>query len=518
MIVRPTLDHYQSLYEVAKQLVLEKDPDKTAEVLFRKILSIADADRGFIVVRDGGSFEQKWDFRFDRANVSAEDRRFSRTLVREVLASRKLLHFEEGSVLPSGGQPTAKSVFQIGAAATLVVPLLDTTAGDGSAEVLAVIYLDRARGRGGFESGVPAKISEIAEIAAAFIQGALERKNLTERARTLEKDLLSQHNFEGIVTREPTMLTLLGTVAQVADSHCTVLVRGETGTGKELIARALHVNSPRRNKPLVTLHCTALPTAILESELFGHVRGAFTGADKDRVGRVASAHGGTLFLDEVAEIPPEAQAKLLRFLQFGEIQRIGSDRVEKVDVRVISATHQDLEGLVRKGTFRQDLYYRLNVVEVELPPLRDRRGDIAPLLSTFLKRFAKSPQNVPRFSGEALRALEAYSFPGNVRELQHIVERACVLARGQEITLLELPKELRSQARSSERAEGPTFMELSGEALNNARDEAVARIEREFLSALLREHKGNVALAAREAQMHRSYLQKLLSKHPEVLK
>ena len=424
--------------------------------------------------------------------------------------------------------PGTKSVYQIGSSATLVAPLVERREDGAPSEVVAVIYLDRARGRGPFPEHVPAMIAEIADLAGALIRRAIDRKALTDRARSLEHDLLSQHDFQGIVTRDPAMLALLRTVAQVADSTASVLVRGETGTGKELVARAVHANSPRRGRPLVTLHCTALPATVLESELFGHVRGAFTGADRDRVGRAASAHTGTLFLDEVAEIPAEAQAKLLRFLQFGEIQRIGSDKVDKVDVRVVAATHRDLEKMVEEGRFRQDLYYRLKVVEVELPPLRDRRSDIALLCDAFLKRASEARKQPVRLSPEALRALESYAFPGNVRELSHLVERSVVLSRGPEITLADLPKEV-TQTGSLRPPSGPQTAsfpppplapemdDLRGESLDRAREQAVSAVEREFLSRLLERAGGNVSKAARDAGMHRSYLQKLLAKHEGAL-
>ena len=534
------MDSYRALYEIAKQLVLASDPDATAEVVLRELLAIAGADRGFIVVREDGTFRQKLDLRFDRAEVSAEDRRFSRTLVREVIDRRAPLVWDEATRPDERRFPATKSLFQIGAAATLVVPLVERREDGEPGDAIGVIYLDRAHGRGRFPEHVPALVTEIAELAAAFIRRALDRKALSDRARSLEKDLLSQHDFQGIVTRDPAMLSLLRTVAQVASSTASVLVLGETGTGKELIARAIHANSPRRDRPLVTLHCTALPATVLESELFGHVRGAFTGADHDRAGRAASAHGGTLFLDEVAEIPAEAQAKLLRFLQFGEIQRLGSDKVEKVDVRVVAATHRDLERMVEEGRFRQDLYYRLKVVEVELPPLRDRPGDVALLAEAFLSRFSAGRKERPRLSPEARRALESYAFPGNVRELSHLVERAVVLAEGPEIGLADLPREVHQTGSLRPPASGPKSGgappasgpksgslpppprapdtgDLTGESLDRAREEAVSAIERAFLSRLLERAGGNVSRAAREAGMHRSYLQKLLAKHEGAL-
>jgi Nif-specific regulatory protein/two-component system response regulator HydG len=311
------------------------------------------------------------------------------------------------------------------------------------------------------------------------------------------------------------MLELLRVVAQVAAADAPVLVLGETGTGKELIARALHVNSPRRGRPFVTVHCSALPGTLLESELFGHVAGAFTDAKKDRPGRLASAHGGTLFLDEVGEIPQEAQAKLLRFLQFGEIQRLGSDRTEKVDVRIVAATHRDLRQLTREGRFREDLYFRLKVLDLTLPPLRERRGDVLLLADHFLRRHWQRPGERPRWTARAERALQIHSYPGNVRELSHAVERACLLARGPDLDLDLLPPELAGAMPDA--AAEPVFSELSGEALNEAREAAVDAVERRFLTELMRRCEGNVSRAAREAGLHRSYLQKLLARHRKAL-
>jgi Nif-specific regulatory protein/two-component system response regulator HydG len=310
------------------------------------------------------------------------------------------------------------------------------------------------------------------------------------------------------------MIELLKVVTQVADSDANVLVHGESGTGKELIVRALHLNSARRNKPLVVIHCTALPATVLESELFGHKRGAYTGADRDRTGRIASAEGGTVFLDEIAEIPLELQAKLLRFLQFGEIQRLGSDRVEIVDVRIVAATHQDLAKLVEKGRFRQDLYYRLKVVELEIPPLRERKGDIPVLLEHFTKKAWKRPGQAPEWSREAVRVLMSHAYPGNVRELEHIVERACLLARGPELGPELLPPDVVPAA-----AAMPSFgfSTWSNDELKLAREQAQDTVEQEFLRTLLGPCQGNISEAARRSGISRPYLQRLVSKHREAL-
>jgi Nif-specific regulatory protein/two-component system response regulator HydG len=305
------------------------------------------------------------------------------------------------------------------------------------------------------------------------------------------------------------MLKLLRTVVQVAASEATVLLLGETGTGKELVARALHWNSPRKARPFVQLHVTALPGTLLESELFGHVRGAYTGADRDRAGRIASAEGGTLFLDEAGELPPEVQAKLLRFLQFGEIQRLGSDRVERVRTRVVAATHRDLGALVQSGRFRQDLYFRLKVLELRIPPLRERKGDVALLAAHFLQRHWKAPGSPARFTQRAQAALEAHAWPGNVRELEHAVERACLLAAGSELDADLLPAELHVPASA---APG-RFRDYTNAELKTARAAAIAEVEREFLDGLMQRAGGNASQAARAAGLQRTYLHELLARY-----
>jgi two-component system NtrC family response regulator len=243
------------------------------------------------------------------------------------------------------------------------------------------------------------------------------------------------------------MQEVLSVVHRVAASTATVLIHGESGTGKELLAQAIHYQGPRSAKPLIKVNCTALPEALLESELFGHVRGAFTGAVADRAGRFEAANGGTILLDEIGEISPAVQAKLLRVLQEREFERVGASRTLKVDVRVIAATNRDLEAAVREQRFREDLYYRLNVVSVTVPPLRDRREDILPLLDHFLRKYAEANGKTIRgLTREARDALLKFDYPGNIRELENLVERAVVLTRNEVIDLEDLPVALQEAA------------------------------------------------------------------------
>ena len=425
--------------------------------------------------------------------------------MRQVIATGRIAHLSRAAADP--GFSLLKSLEASGAGAVVVAPLAH------GGEIYGVVYLEYRADRAVGDDGLRF-VAELAELAGLFLRRAIEREHLRRRSRSLERDLFARHDFQGIVTHHPRMLALLEMVAQVADTDATVLVHGETGTGKELVARALHVNSKRRDRPCVTLHTSALPGTILESELFGHVKGAFTGADRDRAGRVASAQGGTLFLDEVAEIAPEVQAKLLRFLQFGEIQRVGSDRVEKVDVRVIAATHQDLAALVEAGRFRRDLWFRLKVIELQIPPLRERASDVPLLVDHFLGRCWKRPGERPRWTARAARALQDHPWPGNVRELGHVVERAAILARGPVLDVDLFPPDLApSIPAAPEPAAPPRFAALTASGLEAAREASVAEVERAFVAALLEQHGGNVSLAARESGIHRTYLQKLLVRH-----
>ncbi len=272
------------------------------------------------------------------------------------------------------------------------------------------------------------------------VERACERHRLCVENRELREQLQDRHRIEGIIGESGQMLEVASLVRRVAPSEATVLIRGESGTGKELIAKAIHYASPRAANPLIRVNCAALPENLLESELFGHEKGSFTGAVATRKGRFEAADGGTLFLDEIGDLPLHLQAKLLRVLQEKEFERVGSSHPLKIDVRVLSATHRDLESLMKSGQFREDLYYRLNVVTVVLPPLRDRRQDLPVLMDHFLRLFAQKNNKIVRgFSREAREALLRYDYPGNVRELENLIERAVVLTRDEVIDRGDLP-------------------------------------------------------------------------------
>ncbi len=285
--------------------------------------------------------------------------------------------------------------------------------------------------------GKPIDLDELEVLVAR----TLERRALVSENRSLRELLESRHRLEGLETANARMQDAINVAARAATSRATILLRGESGTGKEILARAIHYASPRRKGPLVTVNVAALSETLLESELFGHERGAFTGADRERRGRFELADGGTLFLDEIGDLPRGTQVKLLRFLQEQTFERVGGSRLQKVDVRLLAATHRDLEAMTRAGEFREDLYFRLNVVSITLPPLRERREDIPLLVDHFLRLFSDEGR-ARSVSREAMDALLKHDYQGNVRELENLVHRAVVLARGDVVTKADLPLHL----------------------------------------------------------------------------
>jgi DNA-binding NtrC family response regulator len=287
---------------------------------------------------------------------------------------------------------------------------------------------------------------------------ALERRRLRREAGQLRQRLTQRHRLSSMVGSSAAMQKVYETVLQVAPSRASVIISGESGTGKELIAAAIHEHSPRASRPFIKLHCAALAETLLESELFGHERGAFTGAVGRREGRFFQADGGTLFLDEIGEISPNIQVKLLRFLQEREFERVGGNQTVKVDVRIVAATNKDLLALVREGKFREDLYYRLNVVSIEMPPLRARPEDIPLLAVHFLRKYAAdNDKEIRGFTDDALSALVHYPWPGNVRELENAVERAVVVCRGDEVRVQDLIPTITTTSAAPAAGTGPVI-------------------------------------------------------------
>ncbi len=336
------------------------------------------------------------------------------------------------------------------------------------------------------------------------IAKALERKHLVSENRRLRELVGERLQFGGIITASNVMEQALSVASRAAGSKATVLLTGESGTGKELVAKAIHLASPRAEQPFVAVNMAALPENLIESELFGHEKGAFTGADKFRQGRFEMADGGTLFIDEVGEVPASTQVKLLRVLQGQEFERLGSSQPIKVDVRVIAATNRPLEEMIKTGQFREDLYYRLNVVKIQLPPLRERKADIPLLVQHFIRHFAKmNDKSVSGVSKEAMDLLIKYAFPGNVRELENIIEQAVVLAREDMLTTADLPTHLRGNA-----WEGQEEIEASGSF-----QQRVEAFEKKLIRQALQEANGIQTKAAASLGMTERHLRYKLQKY-----
>ncbi len=350
---------------------------------------------------------------------------------------------------------------------------------------------------------------ESIRISDTFAVGELDEPTTQVVERRSQFPSLSPPRcMKGVVGRSEGLMDVYRVIDRVADTNCTVLITGESGTGKELVARAVHDASPRSRSPFVAVNCGAIPEALLESELFGHARGAFTGAHAPKLGRIAQAQGGTLFLDEIGELPLALQVKLLRVLQAREYSPVGDTRVLRADVRIVAATNIDLEQAARGGTFREDLYYRLNVIHVSVPPLRDRAGDIPILAEHFLQLALQrtSRLSVNGFAASTLQLLEQYNWPGNVRELENTVERAVLLARGDQIQPRDLPA--RVCGLPSERRPGSSKLPDTGIDLRTA----VESFENNLIRQALERTKWNKNQAARLLGLNRTTLVEMLKR------
>lgn len=336
-----------------------------------------------------------------------------------------------------------------------------------------------------------------------LVDKALRHHQLEQENIYLKERLSDRFDFSNIIGRSPSMTRLFETVALVAPSEATALIVGESGTGKELIANAIHQNSPRKDRPLIIVNCAALPETLLESELFGHEKGAFTGAITRKQGRFQLAHNSSIFLDEIAEMAPATQAKILRVLQEREFEPVGSTQTIKVDTRVIAATNKNLEEEIQAGRFREDLYYRLNVVTVDIPPLRQRREDIPLLADFFLKQYAqKNRRLIKGFTPRATDLLMRYGWPGNVRELENIIERAVIMSRGEMITPLEFPNDLQN-------LDG----ELKESRIDLTSGRSLKEVEKVLILRTLEETGGNRTHAARILGISRRTLQLKLKEY-----
>jgi transcriptional regulator with GAF, ATPase, and Fis domain len=486
------------LLELGKSVLAEQDLDRMLTTAIDGMIGLCRAERGMILLFDpygpGGEIVVETARNLGREDIERPEFQVSRTILRKVQSEGR--PFWHPNVLddPTIGQRA--SVLRLLILSVICQPIRD------GGQTLGVVYLDNRSAEGVFTEETAELVASFSEFISLAARNALERRRLNQRICHLSAELRERYDFSAIVGQDPRMLDVLELVAQIADSDATVLIQGESGTGKELIARALHFNSARRDKPFVPVNCGALPESLLEAELFGHVRGAFTGAVRDNPGWFERADGGTLLLDEIGELPPSLQVKLLRVLENGEYSRVGNTQIRRADARIVAATNRDLEELAREGRIRRDFLYRLNVVEVRLPALRERRSDIPLLIRSFLEQLGSRRGEPARpLSPQAEQLLLAHDYPGNVRELQNILQRAVLLSGGGTIERRHLPEALQAQAvaeRGGAAEEQPLDLDPAA-GFRTAKLRAVERFERDYIRRCLSEARGNIRQAAKAA-------------------
>ena len=456
--------------------------------LLELVFEVIPAERGAILMvsEDPNTFSSV--FGWDKTPGSERPVQVSRTVIRQVLQERQGMLSND--VLNNKDFGESESLVASRISSVLVVPVLLFQ------KLLGAIYLDTCNPKTPFDREHLQLLTGIAAIAAVALENARHMEWLASENQRLQDEIKLEHSMVG---ESVPMRNVLQFVAKAAPTDATVLICGESGTGKELVARALHTNSRRADKPFVAINCAAIAENLLESELFGHEKGAFTSAFAQKKGKLEVADGGTLFLDEVSELAPALQAKLLRVLQEREFERVGGTHPIKVDVRLIAATNRDLNEAIREGRFRRDLFFRLNVVSLTMPPLRERRDDISLLATHFVKKYSRKCKGHDMgVSGEARACLAQYSWPGNVRELENAIERAVVLGSGDVIRPEDLPEDILETAP----AEGAAFTRYH---------EAIKQAKKKLILQAVEQSAGNVTEAARRLGVHPNYLHRLVS-------
>ncbi len=411
---------YQKLFEVARRILNETDLAVVLENLMDVVVEITGADKGFLILAQNGKLDIKVARNVNRENIAQAVDQVSDSIISRVVRSKKPLIVSDA--LNHEEFSTARSVMDLNLNSVMCVPLLDR------GNLIGLIYVGNSNIRGLFVQQTLEILTVFSSLASLVVRNALILNELAMDNRQLHERLERAH-FGEIVGSCSSMQEVYRTIAKIAPTDVSVLITGETGTGKELIARELHRRSARANGPFVAINMGAIPESLLESELFGHVKGAFTGAVASREGRFQAADGGTLFLDEIGDLPLTLQVKLLRAIQERTVTRVGDSKQEKVDIRILAATHSDLTKDVAEGRFREDLYYRINVVNLHLPPLRKRGDDILVIAKYLLQKFRQEFQSsVIDFAPDAVEVLRKYPWPGNVREMENRIKRAIVLA------------------------------------------------------------------------------------------
>jgi transcriptional regulator with GAF, ATPase, and Fis domain len=466
------LDAYTKLYEFSERLIHQRDLAELLDALMDAVIEITNADKGFLVLLEGDTIDVKIARNLNRENIADAVTQLSDSIIAKVVRSRKPVIVSDA--MRDDEFSAAKSVMQLKVSSVICVPLLDR------GRLLGLIYVGNDSIRDLFQQQTLRVLTVFSSQASLIVANALllnelrvDNKRLSER--------LEQYRFGEIVGTSPPMQQVFRKVEKIAATDISVLITGETGTGKELIAREIHHRSPRNGKPFITINCGAIPENLLESELFGHVKGAFTGAVANKQGKFQAADGGTLFLDEIGEMPVELQVKILRALQERVVYRVGDTRPETCDIRILAATNRELEKEIASGKFREDLYYRLNVVNVELPPLRQRGEDVLVIARYLLSRYTREYDvKVKGLSPNAAVAIRKHAWPGNIRELENRIKKAIVLCDSSVI--------------------GPDDLGLTSDVLPHILTLADAKdkFQRDYINEVLALNNGNRTKTARD--------------------
>jgi transcriptional regulator with GAF, ATPase, and Fis domain len=466
------IDAYQKLYDFSRSLMGKHDLDALLDALMDSVIEITNADKGFLILMQGDHLAVKVARNLKRENIADAVSQLSDSIIAKVVKSRKALIISDA--MNDDEFAGAKSVMKLKLSSVICCPLLE------KGNLLGLIYVGNDSVVDLFQDETMRVMTVFAAQAALIVSNALLLNDLRIDNRTLQQRL-EQVRFGEIVGTSPPMQEVFRKVEKIAQTDISVLVTGETGTGKELIAREIHNRSPRAKGPFVTINCGAIPENLLESELFGHVKGAFTGAVANKQGKFQQASGGTLFLDEIGEMPLNLQVKLLRAIQEKVVIKVGDTRPEPVDIRILAATNRDLEEEIKGERFREDLFYRLNVVNIHLPPLRDRGEDVLVIARYLLSRYAKEyDSKVKGFSPNASVAIRKHNWPGNIREMENRIKKAIVLA---DTTMI-----------------GPDDLGLTADVLPEILPLSVAkeRYQRNYINEVLALNNGNRTKTARD--------------------
>jgi transcriptional regulator with GAF, ATPase, and Fis domain len=466
------LDAYQKLHDFSARLMEKHDLTELLNELMDSVIEITNADKGFLILMEGDHVDVKVARNLKRENIADAVSQLSDSIIAKVVETRRPVIISDA--MNDAEFNSSMSVIKLKLTSVICIPLLE------KGKLIGLIYVGNDTIGGLFQDDLMRVLTMFAAQASLIVANAMLMNELRCDNQQLSRQL-EELRFGDIVGTSRPMQEVFRKVEKVAATDISVLITGETGTGKELIAREIHRRSPRRDKPFVTINCGAIPENLLESELFGHVKGSFTGAVANKAGKFQSADGGTLFLDEIGEMPLNLQVKILRAIQERIVVRVGDTRPESVDIRILAATNRDLEDEIRHGRFREDLYYRLNVVNLHLPPLRDRGDDIPVIARYLLSRYSKEYETrVKGFSPNAAVAIRKYDWPGNIRELENRLKKAIVLAEG---NLL-----------------GPEDLGLSGDNLPSILPLAAAKekFQRDYINEVLALNNGNRTKTARD--------------------